>query len=155
MSRLKTILLYSVALVAFILFSELLIHVNLESSYQKLGRKDAIEQVSIYQAEATIVNGRIKGTISNPQEKPLKTHYLRFDFYSPRDVLMGTKYVDVSDLEEGETQDLEMYFKLENVDYYNISLANEKEETEIELLPHDLTRQQIFVATLFTFLIFW
>ena len=61
MDRLKTILLYSVGLVAFIIFSNFIINVNLESSYQKLGRKDNLSQITIYQAEATIVNGRIKG----------------------------------------------------------------------------------------------
>ena len=155
MNRLKTILLYSVGLVAFIIFSNFLINVNLESSYQKLGRKDNLSQVSIYQAEATIVNGRIKGTIENPEEKPLNAKYLRFDFYSPRDVLMGTKYIDVSDLEVNQKQDLEMYFKLENVDYFNISLTNEKQESEIELLPKDLTKQEIIVATMLTLLILW
>ena len=48
-----------------------------------------------------------------------------------------------------------MYFNLENVDYFNISLVNEKEESEIELLPKDLTQQEILVATIFTLLIFW
>ena len=99
MDRLKTILLYSVGLVAFIIFSNFIINVNLESSYQKLGRKDNLSQITIYQAEATIVNGRIKGIIENPEEKPLGAKYLRFDFYSPRDVLMGTKYIDISNLE--------------------------------------------------------
>ena len=48
-----------------------------------------------------------------------------------------------------------MYFKLENVDYYNVSTTNEKEEKEIELLPQDLTRNEIIVGTFFTLLIFW
>ena len=155
MDRLKTILLYSVGLVAFIIFSNFIINVNLESSYQKLGRKDNLSQITIYQAEATIVNGRIKGTIENPEEKPLDAKYLRFDFYSPRDVLIGTKYIDISNLEVNQKKPLEMYFKLENVDYFNISLVNEKEESEIELLPKDLTQQEILVATIFTLLIFW
>ncbi len=155
MSRMKTLILYAVGLIAFIIFSDILINVNLEASYQKLGRKDNLNQVSIYQAEATIVNGRIKGTIYNPEDAPLNAKYLRFDFYSPRDVLMGTKYIDVSNLEVNQTQDLEMYFKLENVDYYNVSTTNEKEEKEIELLPQDLTRNEIIVGTFFTLLIFW
>ena len=81
--------------------------------------------------------------------------YLRFDFYSPRDVLIGTKYIDISNLEVNQKKPLEMYFKLENVDYFNISLVNEKEESEIELLPKDLTQQEILVATIFTLLLFW
>ena len=83
-------------------------HVNIEdfknidlvsNTTSLVGRKDNLSQITIYQAEATIVNGRIKGTIENPEEKPLSAKYLRFDFYSPRDVLMGTKYIDISNLE--------------------------------------------------------
>lgn len=155
MSRMKTIFLYVLGLVAFFIFSELMININLESSYQKLGRKDNLSQVSIYQAEATIVNGRIKGTIINPEINQLNGKYLRFDFYSSRDVLKGTKYIDISNLGVNQKQELEMHFKLEDVDYYNISVVNEKEEKEVELLPNDLTRREILVGTIFTLLIIW
>ncbi len=155
MSRIKTFILYGVGVLAFMIFSHIIINVSLESSYQRLGRKDNIIQVSLYQAEATYVNGRVKGTISNPEENQLTSKYLRFDFYSPRDVLMGTKYIDVSDLGVNEEKDIEMYFKLNNVDYLNITETNEKDESEIELLPRDLTRGEIITATFFTVLILW
>ena len=48
-----------------------------------------------------------------------------------------------------------MYFKLENVNYYNISVTDEKTEKEIELLPKDLTKPEIVVGTILTLLMFW
>ena len=153
MKRIKVFVLYGIGMLAFLIFSHVIINVSLESSYQKLGRKDALSQVSIYQAEATAVNGRIKGKITNKEENPLDAKYLRFDLYSPRDVLMGTKYIDISDLDVNEEKDIEMYFKLDNVDYYQVSETDEKTENEIELLPHDLSRREIVVATLLTVLL--
>lgn len=155
MSRMKTLTLYVLAIVGFFLISELLINASLESTYKKIGRRDDISQVVISQAEATIVNGRLKGTITNPEDNPINGKYLKVDFYSARDVLMGTKYIDISNLGVNQTQELEMYFKLENVNYYNISVVDEKTEKEIELLPKDLNKQEIVVGVILTKLIFW
>ena len=155
MSRMKTLTLYVLAIVGFFLFSELLINASLESTYKEIGRRDNISQVAISQAEATIVNGRLKGTITNPEDNPINGKYLKVDFYSARDVLMGTKYIDVSNLQVNQTQEIEMYFKLENINYYNISVTDEKTEKEIELLPKDLTKPEIIMGTILTLLIFW
>ena len=138
MSRMKTLTLYVLAIIGFFLFSELLINASLESEYTKIGRRDEISQVVITQAEATRVNGRIKGSVINPEENPINGKYLKFDFYSSRDVLKGTKYIDISGLQQNELQEIEMHFKLEGVSYYTISIVDEKTEKEIELLPQDL-----------------
>ena len=63
MSRLKTLFKYVLWIVMFAILSEFLINVGLNSTYKQLERKDNIEQVQIYQSEATIVNGRIRGLI--------------------------------------------------------------------------------------------
>ena len=142
MDRLKTFFIYALCIVLFFIFSEVMININLESAYKKIERRDNLEQVIITQAEATKINGRIKGTLISHD---LKSKYLKFDFYSERDVLLGTKYIDISNLKENEAQDIELYFKLQNVSYYNISFVNEKENsvTEIELLPEDLSISDI------------
>ncbi len=147
MSRVKTLILYVLAIIGFFLFSELLINASLESEYKQIGRKDNINQVIITQAEATKVNGRIKGKIINPEDNSLSGKYLKFDFYSARDVLKGTKYIDVSQLQTNQIEEIEMHFKLEDINYYTVSFADEKTETEIKLLPQDLNRTQIKIAT--------
>lgn len=148
MSRIKTLILYVLGIIVFYIFSQLIINISLESTYQKIEREDNIKQVIINQAEATIANGRIKGVVINPEDDKINGKYLKFDFYSQRDVLKGTKYIDISELKVNETQELEMYFKLENVDYYNVSTTDKKKETEIELLPKDLTQPEIILATM-------
>lgn len=155
MSRLKTFLIYALILVGFIIFSEFLINVSLNSSYHQIGRKDNLDQVNVYQAEATKVNARIKGTITNNEENPINKKYVRIDIYSERDINVATKYIDVENLEVGSKQEFALYFRAEDVAYYEISYTDEKQTEDLELLPEDLTKQEIVVATILTMLIFW
>ena len=155
MDRMKTFLKYIIWFVLFFFFSNFIINVGLNSSYKNIERRDSIEQVQIKQAQATLVNGRIKGTIKNQAENKIESKYIKVDFYSERDILLGTKYIDVSAMRENETQDLELYFKLQNVDYYEMSFTNEKTESEITLLPQDLTISQIRWLSFLTFLLIY
>ena len=155
MSRIKTFFKYAVWVILFFIFSEIMININLETVYRNIGRKDNLPQITIYQAQATKVNGRIKGIIKNQAENKIESKYIKVDFYSERDVLLGTKYIDVSAMRENETQDLELYFKLQNVDYYEMSFTNEKTESEITLLPQDLTTSQIRWLAFLTFLLIY
>lgn len=156
MSRMKTFLIYTLLVIGFFIFSELLINVSLETTYSNLGRKDNLEQVTIYQAQATKVNGRIKGTIFNDENNKITERYLKIDLYSERDVLLGSKYIDLLGIRDNETRELEVYFKLQDVDYYEMKFVEEKDsEEEIPSLLKDLTKEEILVTTLFTYLIFW
>ena len=156
MDRVKTLFTYALWVVLFIIFSEFLINVGLNSMYRPIERKDNISQVNIYQAEATMVNGRIRGLITNSEPENLSGKYLEFDFYSERDVFLGRKFIDINELQEDETQNFEILFKLKEVDYYTVSVVDEKPDVEeIEILPEGWTTPQIIVATALTLLIFW
>ena len=156
MDRVKTLFTYALWVVLFIIFSEFLINVGLNSMYRPIERKDNISQVNIYQAEATMVNGRIRGLITNSEPENLSGKYLEFDFYSERDVFLGRKFININELQENETQNFEILFKLKEVDYYTVSVVDEKPDVEeIEILPEGWTTPQIIVATALTLLIFW
>ena len=158
MDRVKTLLMYASWVVLFIIFSEFLINVGLNATYKPIERRDNIAQVNIYQAEATLVNGRIRGLItnSNSETEDLSNKYLEFDFYSERDVYLGRKIIDIQELQENETQNFEILFKLEEVNYYTISVLEERPEgEEIEILPEGWTTSEVVLATAITLLIFW
>lgn len=152
MDRVKTLFKYALWLVLFIIFSNFLINVGLNSTYKPIERKDNVEQVNIYQAEATLVNGRIRGLIKNTNGE-LSGKYVKIDFYSERDVLLGSNYVQIGNEEE---QSLEVLFKQDDVKSYEISIVDQKEPgEEISIIPEDLTTSEIVVATVITLLIFW
>lgn len=156
MDRMKTFLKYILAIIIFFFFSNFLIYMSLETTYQNIGRKDNLQQVTIYQAQATKVNGRIKGTIYNDANNKITDRYLKIDLYSERGNLLGTKYIDLLGIRENETRNLEVYFKIQDVDYYEISFTEEKEEQEeLPEMVKDLTKEQVVWGTFLTFLLFW
>ena len=148
MDRMKTLAKYVIWLVLFYIFSNLMIYLN-------IGRKDNLPQVTVYQAQATKVNGRIKGSIYNSEAHKITNKYLRIDLYSERDVFLGSKYIDVSTMRDSETRNFEEYFKVQDVDYYEMKFVDEKEEGELPEMLKDLTKEQVIWGTFLTFLIFW
>ena len=146
----KTFLKYALWVVAFAILSEFLINVGLNSMYKQIERKDEIQQVQIQQAEATLVNGRMKGTIDTTN---IDKQYVRIDLFSKRGVFLGKKYIQLQKAQS--KQDFSIYFELEDVKSYQVSLVNEKEEGELELIPKEWTKPEIILATAITLLIFW
>jgi len=155
MKKMGTFLKYVIWIVLFYIFSNFLIEVNIESTYKDIGRKDNLPQVTVYQAQATKVNGRIKGTIYNNSENKITNKYLRIDLYSERNVNLGSKYIDVSSIKENEKQDFETYFKVKDVSYYEMQFTDEKEEGELPEMVKDLTKSEVVWGTFLTLLILW
>ena len=151
MSTLKRFLKYIIWLVLFFIFSEFLINVGLASSYKPLERKDSFEQVVIQDAESTLVNGKIIGTINNPAE--IDGKYLRIDIYSERNMLIGTRYIDLE--KATSSQEFKVFYELEDSTSYEISIVNEKTDQELKIIPDEWTKPEIVLATALTFLIFW
>ena len=152
MKRMKTFLIYLLIFVGFFVLSDVLINVSLNTSDHIITRKDNLEQVVINQAEATQVNLRIKGTVTNLVENPITLKYMRVDFYSERDNLVGSRYIDVSNLKENESMDVEINLRLDDIDSYSISFTNDKSTEEVDWLPADLSGKQILIISAFTLL---
>ena len=150
MDRLKTFAIYALILIVFFVFSNFLINVGLNSSYANITSKGEIpEQVRITTAQATLINGRILGTLTNSGTENINGEYLEIDFYSERDNFLGRTYLQINNLNQNETQDIELYFKLQNVDYYTVSITNEKLETgteNIEIIKDDMTRVAVWIG---------
>lgn len=155
MNRMKTLLKYAIWIMLFYFFSNLIIYLNLETTYQNIGRKDNLSQVTIYQAQATKINGRIKGTVYNDTKNKITNKYLRIDLYSEKNNFLGSKYIDVSNMRDNETRNIEIYFKIQDVNYYEMIFTDEKQEGELPEMLKDLTREQVVLGTFLTFLVLW
>ena len=154
MDRMKTFLKYALWVVLFFIFSEFLINIGLNSSYKKMERRDNVSQVQIMEAKSTLVNGKLKGIITNSEEDYLTGKYLRIDYYSKRDILVGTKYIAIETNENNKTQSFNTYFELQEVTSYEVSIVDKKEEGEIELIATELTQPEIVMLTVITILCF-
>lgn len=153
-STMQKIAIWIFILVGVFVLSDFLINVGLNSAYKDIVREDKNSEIVIYQADATYINGRIRGVIQNTQNVGDK--YLKIELYSKRDVLVGKGYIELQDLEEKESQPFELLFRAKDVATYKVETVKEKEAgDEIEILPKELTKSEIVLGTILTLLIFW
>ena len=156
MARIKTFFIYALIIIGFYFFSNFIIDVGLNSSYKDIERKDNISQVEISEAQATLVNGKIKGTIKDPRgNESLTGKYVEIDLYSERDNMIGKRYVEINTTEVNREQEFNIYFEAEDVKSYSVAIVDEKQGGELKIIPEEWTKTEIIVATIFTLLIFW
>ena len=148
----KNIFIYVLILIGVFILSNFLINVGLNSTYKDIDRRDENDNVAVYQADATYVNGRIRGIVK--ETSSVANKYLEIELYSKRDVLKGRRYIEIETAKE--SQPFEVLFRTKDVKYYKVNLVDEKQDgPELEILPKELTKPEILVATAITFLIFW
>ncbi len=154
MSTMQKIIAWILILVGVFVLSDFLITVGINSAYKDIQREDSNSEVVVYQADATYVNGRMRGLIKDTEK--ITGKYLKIELYTKRDVLVGKSYIEIEKARKEETQPFELFFRAEDVACYKIETVNEKEPgKELEILPKELTKSEILLATAITFLIFW
>ena len=156
MKRLKTFLIYGLLILGFWILSDILIKVGINSTYKPIERIDETGQIEVYQAEATLINGRIKGIIKNSAENNVSNKYIKLELFSDLNNEIGTRYIEINELEQNNVKPLELYFKIRDVKYYKLSIVNEKgpdEDLELKLLPKDLTTAELFWGVLIVLMI--
>ena len=136
MARMKTFLIYLLILVAFYIISSILAYWYIQSTYSTIG-SHVIEntnmpnvQVAIDDAEATLVNGYVSGTITNTSEEAINTKYIKFDLFSERGNKILSKYVQIDNLNTGEMQNFKMNFRAENIANCYAEVTDTVEKTE-------------------------
>lgn len=156
MDRLKTFAKYAIWLILFWILSDILIYYGINTTYKDIEVKGEMSsQISVDDAEATTVNGRIKGTVTNGEEDNLSGKYLKVDVYAESGNILGTNYLEIGNMNSNETKNFETYFKIQDVKSYNISIVDEKNESVAidKFMTEDLT--QLRVLALFTYMIFF
>lgn len=150
MKRLKTFLLYALVIAAFWFLSDFLIYMAVNGTYEPIETKVVAEvpNVNVAESKATYVNGYVKGNIYNETNETINNKYLKIDLYSPRNVNLGTKYIKIENLEAGKTQDFEMWFKFQDVEYCNITVVDNALDATEEQFVSDETKFYLIIGTL-------
>lgn len=137
MERMKTFALYALCVIAFFIVSNVLINIAIHTackpiySYILMDENSEIK-VEISESQASSVNGFVGGKIINKSQNTINKKYVKIDLYSKRDILLGTKYVEISNFKTNETVDFRMGFRINNVNYCKVSLVDEVAETVTE-----------------------
>lgn len=152
MKRLKTFFRYALCIAAFWFLSDFLIYMGINGTYKAMETRVMIESpnISVTEAKATYVNGYVKGNVYNNTNDNITDKYVKMDFYSKRDVYLGSKYVRIENLEAKKSQDFEMWFKYNDVSYCNISVVDNVENVTQEAFLSEETKYYMVIAFLFT-----
>lgn len=129
-NTMKKFRIYVLCVILFFIFSNIMIDIALKTSYDPIDTYRTLAQgveMEITESKATYANGYVGGTITNKNETALNT-YIKIDLYTKRDVCMGTKYVEIKELKQGETQEFRMGFKFTDIDYAKVTLVDEVPE---------------------------
>ena len=155
MDRVKTFAKYAIWLILFWVLSDILIYYGINSTYKAISNKgENPKQVTINSAEATKVNGRIIGKVSNDEENDLSGKFLKIDLYAENGNLLATEYEEIGNLRANEVKSFETYFKMQDVKSYGITVVEQKEEnTDGVFMTEDMTK--IGVLALLTYMIFF
>ncbi len=154
MKRMKTFLIYALIIAGFWILSDFLINVGINSTYKPMDIANDSDQLQIYQAESTLINGRIKGVINNSPENNIANKYVKLQLFSDNGTELGTRYVQTGNLGPNDSLPIELFFKLDNVKSAKIDIVDTKgPEEEIDLLPRDLTTGEILWGVLIVLMI--
>ena len=154
MDRMKTFLIYLLIFIAFYFFVDFASFAYVKTTYNDLTKFVIDVQnptIKVKEAKSTYVNGYIKGSLLNNSEEEIKEEYLKFEFFSKRDVLLGRKFVKLENMVANQEKDFEVSFNLEDVDNYKISVASPNEienASEEELFSDPRTTGILLLATL-------
>lgn len=130
--RMKVFLCYFLIFIVFFIFSDIMVYFYTKSLYQPMTSYEIISQtpeITVSLAEASNTAGNVKGTVKNNTNETITNQYLKFEFYTSRNVNIGIKYLKIDSLEPNDVQNYELGFKYDNVDSVKISIA-ETEEIE-------------------------
>lgn len=128
--RMKVFLCYFLIFVFIFIFSDVTIYFYTKSLYKPIEKYEInVEnpKVEILEAVASNVNGSVKGIIKNNTNSMIINKYLKFEFYTSRDVNIGTEYFKIDSLQEEKEKEFKLGFKYDNISYFKVSLAEDSE----------------------------
>lgn len=124
MKRMKTFAMYALWIILFWILSDILIHVGINTTYRDIERRGEMPQgIEVVQMQATAVNGRVKLKVS---DETLSGKFIKVDLYSSTGVNLGIQYLEIGNLTVNDVKEIETYFKISEVDSYEISVVEEK-----------------------------
>lgn len=150
MKRMKTFFIYALLITLLWIFSDIVIYFSINGTYKPKETKISVSspEVIITENKATYVNGVVKGSIKNNTEKIIDGVYLKIDMYSPRDVNLGTKYIEINNLKPNQVREFEMGYKFTDVSYVTITTTDNVQNVSAEELQSDAGNLYFLFGTL-------
>lgn len=128
MARMRTLLLYALGIIGFMFLSYILedgliqgMYVPMTGNASSAGYNIEITDVN---ASASNVNGYMQFKLTNKSSEKSNC-YMKIDLISEQGLLAATKYVEIKDLEPGQSKDYQVKFKGSEISNYNLNIISE------------------------------
>lgn len=131
MSRMKTFLIYLLLVIAFYVFSNVMINAFLKVSYTDVRNYEIdVEElfVDVTEAKVSRRDGYIYGVIKNNRKIIIENKYLKVSMLNENGNVLGEKYVEIDKIEPEQLRKFEVRFDYENVKNFKIELTDTKPE---------------------------
>ena len=125
MARMKTFFIYFLLVVAFFLFSQVMIYIAINTTYENKSVEVKTVIPMQIEVQATSINGFAKGKVSNSSESEIENQYIKIECYSKHNVLMGTKYIKIDKIGAKEEKEFEVHFNFNKVDRAVVDIVDE------------------------------
>ena len=150
MKRLKTFLLYALAIAGLWLLSDIVIYISVHSAYKTIESRvyTMAPEIIVGENKATYINGVTRGKIINNTDSIISNKFLKIDVYSSNDVKLGTKYIKINNLEQKANIDFEMWYKFTGANYATYTVVDSATDATQEEFLSQETATYIIVGTL-------
>ena len=121
----KKFFLCFLAVALFFIFSQIAIAVSINTTYKYKSYEIKTEIPMTANIEATNVNAVIRGKIINNTRDAIKDKFIKIECYSKNDVLLGTKYIEIENINTNDTFEYEIRCNYNRVDKAVIDIVDE------------------------------
>ena len=146
MNTVKTFIKYIIWIILFWILSDFLINVGIKTTYKEIQKVGQIPSgIQVKEMKSTAVNGKINLLINSTN---LSGKFIKVDLYSSKDNLLGTQYLEIGEIKENQTKEIDTYFKIADVRKYEISVTDEKGESSEGFMDTAMSTITILLSTI-------
>ena len=146
MDTVKTFVKYIIWIILFWILSDFLINVGLKTTYNEMQKIGQIPSgIQVKEIKSTAVNGKINLIVNSTS---LSGKFIKVDLYSSKDNLLGTQYLDIGEIKENQTKEIDTYFKISDVKKYEIFVTDEKGESTEGFMDTAMSTITILLSTI-------
>lgn len=152
MDTVKTFVKYIIWIILFWIISDFLINVGLKTTYNEMQKIGQIPSgIQVKEIKSTAVNGKINLIVNSTS---LSGKFIKVDLYSSKDNLLGTQYLDIGEIKENQTKEIDTYFKISDVKKYEIFVTDEKGESSEGFMDTAMSTLTILLTAIKIMIVF-
>lgn len=156
MAKMQTFTIYVLIIISFFILSNFLEGQLIEQMYKPLsgstkeefsynGEKTALD-LEVIDAKATRMNGVLTVKVTNNTSQKIDKAYLRTDLFAKKDIKALVRYIEINDLEPGQSKDYKLKFRAGYVDTYKVAVKEDfpDEDYIFEIFGYEINTKSIF-----------